>query len=883
MNDEEKILNARKAAYALNLCTVSVGQIIDYKDVNVLEQEYEAILNNLNLRNMPKEDDSLLSILTHLLDTITFFRIDEEEKKIIDQEYQAKMKNAIWSSLPNLSALISSGASAVSAGAASSISASAASVSAGGATVAAANAGAATAGTGAATAGAAAGTGALSGAAGWIGLAVTAASILMMVGTGYMNYRRTKAQISLEHDAEKFRLYKTELDQFNSLQRELFTTAWKMSDSFGFDDELRLTENQIKRYNKILMDTNPVRKYERLNAIKNEFKGYPPFSYFFGNAAYSLALNYSISISNEKRHELITVAKCSYKEMLDRKDYDILRNDPIIATCALEYADLLNPIEDKKEIITNIERAIKMCGHSYDILELCALSYLKIGEVERAMKIFKELYNDGYNKTVNAQLLSMYYVSHGLLDDRVMLEGTGVNRKYLFPNPQDTENDGKDIEDLKSLFIDNQIELLMNNYGYTIYNYYEHKSWEFCNLPYMNDDNAFKKELLKFLSGFVNDLGSLLDEEDRDDRRNLYMLIITNWLKKNYDNTFAGDSWRKSTSTSKLYKFDQMMLSFMTEFVTDIQTMCLKIKDNYVDDDNILQSRLMQITQADKNIQDFTKKTGIVDSHEEHDIEEDVNDGINSQFKVLLNGKDNTEMKGKAIAKVNAFRNLISSNGDKVLLEKDGEQFFSDIFAKLQKFNSSKNDSFAIVLPDKDKGPLLIFTLYGIIFDGSVRKQMMSYKSVFKGRKNDSLNIGSIVYKNKDIDLGYLYTLCAELSGILENVSARKAWMEVLLPAEGQNSADDFFKLVVDECVVELGKGTIITGIVTSGFIVKGETVKIKSSNRVKSTKVIAITKNNEDVVSAFVNEKVSIIVEDMIQHIVPGDFMINMDSAVEG
>lgn len=43
------------AAYALNLWTVSISQIIDYNDVNVLEQEYETIMNNLNLYNMPKD------------------------------------------------------------------------------------------------------------------------------------------------------------------------------------------------------------------------------------------------------------------------------------------------------------------------------------------------------------------------------------------------------------------------------------------------------------------------------------------------------------------------------------------------------------------------------------------------------------------------------------------------------------------------------------------------------------------------------------------------------------------------------------------------------------------------------------------------------------
>ena len=49
ISDKEKLM----AAYALNLCTVSVSQIVDYSDLVILEQEYEAILNNLNLENFP--------------------------------------------------------------------------------------------------------------------------------------------------------------------------------------------------------------------------------------------------------------------------------------------------------------------------------------------------------------------------------------------------------------------------------------------------------------------------------------------------------------------------------------------------------------------------------------------------------------------------------------------------------------------------------------------------------------------------------------------------------------------------------------------------------------------------------------------------------------
>lgn len=68
------------AAYALNLWTVSISQIIDYNDVNVLEQEYETIMNNLNLYNMPK-DEALLDVIKEIMDEITFLRISEGDKK----------------------------------------------------------------------------------------------------------------------------------------------------------------------------------------------------------------------------------------------------------------------------------------------------------------------------------------------------------------------------------------------------------------------------------------------------------------------------------------------------------------------------------------------------------------------------------------------------------------------------------------------------------------------------------------------------------------------------------------------------------------------------------------------------------------------------------
>lgn len=224
-DDREKM----QAAYALNLCTVSVSQIVDYNDINILEQEYEIILNNLNLKNMPK-DEALLDILRRLLEAIAFFRIQEGDKQFFEREYQQTMKNAVWSAVPNLALLISGG-NPIS----------------------------------------------------------MLATLVTQVGIGYMNYRKIRSQTETDKERQKWALQKAAMEQFESLQQQLFVTAWHLADEYDFPDEYRLTQRQIKQYDAILMDSDEIRKYERLDSIKDKFVAYPPFWYYLGNAAISIS------------------------------------------------------------------------------------------------------------------------------------------------------------------------------------------------------------------------------------------------------------------------------------------------------------------------------------------------------------------------------------------------------------------------------------------------------------------------------------------------------------------------------------------------------------------------------------------------------------------
>ena len=90
ISDNERL----KAAYALNLWTVSIKQIIDYNDINIMQNEYDSIMNNLNLEKMPK-DEALLDVIKEIMDCIHFFLMENGDKKFIELEYQHKMKNAI--------------------------------------------------------------------------------------------------------------------------------------------------------------------------------------------------------------------------------------------------------------------------------------------------------------------------------------------------------------------------------------------------------------------------------------------------------------------------------------------------------------------------------------------------------------------------------------------------------------------------------------------------------------------------------------------------------------------------------------------------------------------------------------------------------------------
>ena len=411
ISDYESEIEKIRAAYALNVCAVSVSQIVDYNDQYILDQEYENTLNNLNLEKMPK-DEAFLKILTETLNVVTFFRIFSSKKKMIEEKYQHKVKNAIWSAVPNLAFVISSGG--------------------------------------------------MGGAYALIG------SLATEIGLGYMNYRKTKAENDLEYKSNLVELEYTAIEQLNAIRTELFVTSWRIAEKYDFPDNYRLTENQIKQFNDILMDPNILRRFSRLFSIRQNFIAYPPFWYYLGNAANLINQRDGENYSEEYKNYYRGIAEQSYEYYIKlNENFSVLRSDEIVSTCALEYCDLL-PVDQTDKKAELLQIAYKWAGGRNDVVQLCAFAYLKMERFIEAESLLKKLVDEMYNEELNAQVLSSIYANYYFKtsDASIALSHTILSQQVpstvLFPLPVNY-NENKSQDELWDIYMLEQKSSLSAN------------------------------------------------------------------------------------------------------------------------------------------------------------------------------------------------------------------------------------------------------------------------------------------------------------------------------------------------------------------------------------------------------------------------------------
>ncbi len=761
---EEEEIDQKKAAYALNLCMVSVSQIIDYDDSNILAQEYETILNNLNLEHMPK-DEALLSILKQLLDTITFFRIQDKEKEFIEKEYQQKMKNAIWSAVPNFGMIVGTGSP--------------------------------------------------------ITMAI---SLATQVGIGYMNYRKTKAQNMSEREKQEWQLQRSAIEQLNGLRRELFDASWRMADKYNFPDKYRLTERQITQYNKILMDNDPWRKYERLNAIKEFFEAYPPFWYYFGNAANLIACQAKADNDMDVFDRYRSLAIEHFETYTAINEDAILREDHLASSCALEYLELLdlsleeNRAKGRQLLCT----AVRSSGHACDVLQICALSYLRMGELEPAMKWLSYLVNEGYNTIVNAQLLSSLYacnsIGHhdGFLTEYKLLRRK-VPERLLFPFPSEETS----VDTLKTEFIDRQRETLLERYSYVLYEYCDKCSIEFNKCIPVPEEGRYYPD-----SFFSN------NTRKKEERINQYTIVFAN-------NQKAENFASRLVSSEFVLGYLRVLNEMMNSFESIIPEHGFRKEDILIDLSEAIKQRISSEASKMKDIQrsmqngfrrdaaeallrnDFShftepffrnlvcyyeehvkkitsiddfcaEETALHDFCRKHYIEDpdtqiwnfnryQGDDEFQTEyFSSSLFGEEFVQQEKIAILTKNMARialeykeKVMSVNHAKIGLyvrhDDDTRNIFKDIkndlLKKLNKAGLQDNDIAAIFADRSFGGVCLVFTAKGIVCAEGFKYELVKYDQV--KMISNYLMIGSDKFKCKEANIQAIYNLCNELASLV--------------------------------------------------------------------------------------------------------------------
>lgn len=343
--------NMFKSTHAFNTLLVSISQIVYFNDINIMKQEYDAIINNFKLGSMPK-DEELSKIIQSIKETINRFITAEKSKITTDVIYQWRIKLNVWSTFANVASIIQE--SAVD----------------------------------------------------------NKLLLAAKVGAEYMSCRRDLYAYYSEYERAARKISRDTLLTLDSLRKQLIEAVWRLADTYKIPRKYLLTEKRIAAYNKALAESNLVKRYNSLSAMKSEFDAYPVFWYQIGSTANCIYRSDLYASEPEILAMYRSRAIECFEKYSQLNRLNLLQSDVITSSWALESMELqvVNKASNLAKAKKLIEIAEKRCGNAFDILELCAFAYLKIQDFENAIRLFHVLVNEGYDIIFNTQILSGLYI-----------------------------------------------------------------------------------------------------------------------------------------------------------------------------------------------------------------------------------------------------------------------------------------------------------------------------------------------------------------------------------------------------------------------------------------------------------------------------------------
>ena len=179
--------DAYLAALQLNYCQEALTRAATANNRVILDQEYNKIVNNLNLVSIP--DVELMQLRKSLLTMFNEFSIREEERERVQEKYRRKVERAFISSM----------------------------------------------------------SGAL-GSAGGMSVWSTVTNTAFSLGGAYFEYQQRVEDYKDQLDEGRWELKKDELRQITEMRSDVLDTSWRILKRYALPDKLRLTEKQIEHF-----------------------------------------------------------------------------------------------------------------------------------------------------------------------------------------------------------------------------------------------------------------------------------------------------------------------------------------------------------------------------------------------------------------------------------------------------------------------------------------------------------------------------------------------------------------------------------------------------------------------------------------------------------
>ena len=606
----------QKAACALNMCMVSLSQIIDYEDCQILKMEYESILNNLNLEKIVK-DEPILKALQAIMDACHFYILHAKDKEMLRENQQARLKGALGKALGggNVIAVFGSGNP-------------------------------------------------------W----AIAAGAVAMIGVAAVNYKSELDRAKLENKNAEWQLERTALEQLHNLRRTLFETAWRFAEKYNYPDSYRLTEKQIAIYNDIIKNPDPQTRYESLWLIRDNFKAYPIFWYYLGRAALETSDAFRDDRGKNVRKRQLAygpgdpVLCASYRKKA-KEAYDkfkachigneLMREDVIAASAYLDHAQLLDSEdptpEDLAQIFDDVNRAHELARMDSEVVQSCAFRYLQLygkrHELSKAIGVdgkrslddeairsipvkaaecLRFLVDRDFNPEINGRALSRLYKLENNKDEFEVAKSIisrrcpFVYQRYFpwdaacFKCDWDAYLGGSGLKrsafnffygslwmSYKDFFCALQEAKQTRNYA-SLKNYREYliatykRDWETClhNPGLEKDENGKDKIVVEIVrtganivSAVSNPIGyaiSLVLTSMRDEDRHKADESLTGLMLQLLDKSFERDGWRLFLGTRAARfapnKFEAIELKLMAKLLSDAKSLAKKFAEDFKND-----------------------------------------------------------------------------------------------------------------------------------------------------------------------------------------------------------------------------------------------------------------------------------------------------------